>query len=94
MTESEVDEEAKDKFSGDVRRVLNILRVTVVCHSGRDAANCCRQLKANSRVRLRSLSAPLFSVLFYVILFCFVRFCSAVRMVRGESIWRGLPLAT
>lgn len=71
MTESEVDEEAKEKFSGDVRRVLNILRVTVVCHSGRDAANCCRQLKANSRVRLRALLC--FVLIF---LFCFVRFCS------------------
>lgn len=45
--------EACRRFDGDVRRLLNIVKVTVICRGPREAAAFCRKLKQHPQVRSR-----------------------------------------
>lgn len=64
LTAEGIKEEATRHFDGDVRRVLYMVKVTVVCRGAKEAAAFCRKLKQHPQVR--AVFCFCFSVMFFV----------------------------
>lgn len=46
-----IEDEAKRRFGGDARKVLNVVKLAVVCRGAKEAAQFCRKLKQHPQVR-------------------------------------------
>lgn len=51
-TVEDIEEEAKRYHQGDVRRVLNVVKLVVICRGAKEAAEFCRKLKYHTQVCL------------------------------------------
>lgn len=50
-TAEAIEDQANRRFQGDVRRVLNVVKLGVVCRGAKEAAGFCRKLRHHPRVR-------------------------------------------
>lgn len=54
-TVEQIEDEAKRCCQGDVRRVMNVVKLAVVCRGAKEAADFCRKLKQHPQVLLSCL---------------------------------------